>query len=329
MKTLRILKHTAVVLLTLLLVNSCETIESPEPMGDAGQTLVKLFPAGFKLIALDAVATSQKAVMFEVRKDVPSEAALNSSTTAVLKFDQAILDEYNEENEMHLEKLDASLSTITPAPAADGSITLTFAPGEFSKSITITIPNATKFDFSKQYGMAYKIEFKDGEGKLSESAEKEVIVQVLVKNKYDGVYEVTANSPMVDVLNASLTGYYPFVYELQTSGAHSVKCYDRDIWGDYMHPIYSGTSVSGYGAFGLEVFFDPSGNGKIIDVKNPWGNPPANTRMPAIDASGVNAWDPATKNVKFKYFMKQPSLVPDPPNIRVYFDETWTYKGAR
>ena len=329
MKTLRILKSVAIALVALVLINSCDKIESPEPMGDAGQTIVKLFPAGFKLIALDAVSTSQKAVMFEVRRDVANEADLNTATTAVLKFKQSILDTFNVHNDMALEVLGSNLATITPSPSADGSIALNFAPGEFSKSITVTIPDATKFDFSKQYGFGYEIQFTGGTGKLSEGVEKEVVVQVLVKNKYDGIYEVTANSPMLDILNASLTGYYPFVYVLETSGAHSVKCYDRDVWGDYMHPITSGTSVSGYGAFGLEIFFDPSGSGKIIDVKNPWGNPPANTRLPKIDESGINAWNPATKNIDFKYFMIQPSLVPDAPHIRVYFDETWTYKGAR
>ena len=77
------------------------------------------------------------------------------------------------------------------------------------------------------------------------------------------------------------------------------------------------------------MFFDPSGNGNIIEVRNPWGNPPGNTRMPVIDPSGVNAWDPATKDIQFKYWMIQPSLVPAPPNIRTYFDEYWAYQGPR
>lgn len=329
MKTFRIIKNTAVVVLALLLFNSCEKVETPEPMGDAGQTLVKLFPSEFNLVALDAVATSQKAVMFEVRRDIHSEAALNTSTSVLLQLDQAVLDAYNKENETEFIRLPSDLATISPAPDANGKIALEFAAGEFSKAIQVTIPDATKFDFTKQYGLGYKLSLTGGTGKLSEAATKEVVVQVLVKNKYDGIYEVTANSPMLDILNATLTGYYPFVYVLQTSGAHSVKCFDRDVWGDYFHPILSGTSVSGYGTFGLEVFFDPSGNGQIVDVKNTWGNPPANTRMPAIDPSGVNKWDPVSRNIKFKYFMKQPSLVPVAPNIRVYFDETWTYKGPR
>jgi hypothetical protein len=51
--------------------------------------------------------------------------------------------------------------------------------------------------------------------------------------------------------------------------------------------------------------------------------------MPAIDPSGVNKWDPVTKDIQFKYWMKQPSLVPAPPNIRTYFDEYWAYQGPR
>jgi hypothetical protein len=152
---------------------------------------------------------------------------------------------------------------------------------------------------------------------------------VLVKNKYDGVYTVTAITPMLDVVNANLTGYYPFTYKLETSGAHSVLCFDSEIWGDYMHPIMSGSNISGYGSFGLEVFFDPSGDGTIIDLKNPWGNPPANTRMPKLDPSGINKWDPNTQNIRIKYWMVQPSVVTTPPYIRVYFDELWTYKGPR
>jgi hypothetical protein len=49
--------------------------------------------------------------------------------------------------------------------------------------------------------------------------------------------------------------------------------------------------------------------------------------MPVIDPSGVNKYD--GKTIHFKYWMKQPSLVPAAPNIRTSFDETWTYKGPR
>jgi len=321
------IKIAVVVLGIALFAVSCNP--ETQTMGDAGQTLVKMLPSGFKLIPFDAKAVAQSAIVMEVRRDVHSEEALNSATTVILQKDDALLDAYNEENETSFEPLPTSLATTNPAAAADGKLTLEFAAGEFSKSIVVSVPDATKFDFAKQYGLAYKLVSVSGTGVKSLAVGDEIVVQVGVKNQYDGIYEVTALSPMLDVLNATLTGYYPFVYVLETTGAHSCLCFDKDIWADYMHPITSGTSVSGYGAFGLEVFFDPSGSGEIIEVRNPWGNPPGNTRMPVIDPSGVNAWDPATKDIQFKYWMIQPSLVPAAPYIRTYFDEYWAYQGPR
>ena len=327
MKTIHNIKIVIGVLFIAAFAVSCNP--ETETMGDAGQTLVKMLPDGFKLIPFDAKATAQSAVVFEVRRDVHSEAALNSSTTVIIQKDDALLTAYNTENETSFEPLPTSLGTTNPAAAADGKLTLEFAPGEFSKTIVVSVPNATLFDFAKQYGLAYKLVSVSGTGIKSLAVGDEIVVQVGVKNQYDGIYEVTALSPMLDVLNATLTGYYPFIYVLETTGAHSCLCFDKDVYGDYMHPISSGGAVSGYGSFGIEIFFDPSGNGNIIEVRNPWGNPPGNTRMPVIDPSGVNKWDPATKDIQFKYWMIQPSLVPVAPNIRTYFDEYWAYQGPR
>jgi hypothetical protein len=299
-----------------------------ESMGGAGQTLVKLTPTDFTLLALDAKTTSQQADIFIVRKDAHNETALNTQTVVVLKKDDALLTAYNTENGTSFIPLPTTLGTTSPAPAADGNITLTFAPGDAAKVINITIPNASTFDFSKLYALAYKLTSVTGAGTISLGSGDVIVVQVLVKNKYDGIYEVTAITPMLDVANSGLTGLYPFTWELETSGAASVKCFDPDYFGGYYHPITSGGAASGYGSFGLEIFFDAATN-KIIDVKNTAGNPPSNTRMPAIDPSGQNMYDPATKTIYFKYWMKQPNTVTAPPNIRVYFDEKIAYKGAR
>ncbi len=321
------LKITAGVFLLAILAVSC--VPEQESMGDAGQTLVKLNPEGFKLVPFNVVSSAQSAAMFEVRRDINSVDALNSTTTVTLKVDNTLLTAYNTEHSTSFEPLPVSLATTEPAPAADGTVILTFNAGDFAKALIVKVPNSTLFDFSKQYALGYKIVSVSGTGKLSEAVGKEIVVQVGVKNKYDGVYEVTANSPMVDILNAALTGYYPFKYEMRTTGAHSVICWDITVWDDAMHPISNAGAASGYGSFGLIINFDPSGNGNIASVQNPWGNPPGNTRMPVIDPSGVNKWNEATKILKFKYWMIQPSLVPAAPSIRTYFDETWTYKGPR
>jgi hypothetical protein len=132
---------------------------------------------------------------------------------------------------------------------------------------------------------------------------------------------------MLDVVNAAFTTYEPFMYHLETTGSNTCICIDNTVWYDAMHPMKNAGATSGYGSFGLELIFDETG--KITGIKNPWGNPPGNTRMPVLDPSGINAWDPVTKNIRIKYWMIQPNTVTAPPYIRVYFDEKWTYKGQR
>jgi hypothetical protein len=327
MKTLyNSLKIAAGVLIISSLAVSC--LPEQQSMGDAGQTLVKLSPSGFTVAAFDAKSAAQTGVLFEVRRDVNSEAALNSATTVILTYDASgeLLDAYNDENETELIPLPTNLGTTDPA-LSGGIITLQFGAGEFSKAVKINVPNATNFDFSKQYALAYTLTEVSGTGVISEGSDKTIITQVLVKNKFDAKYEVTAVTPMVDVLNAAFTTFEPFMYHLETTGSNSCICIDNTVWYLPMHPMLNAGATSGYGSFGLELIF--ADDGKITGVKNPWGNPPANTRMPVLDPSGINAWDPATKNIRIKYWMIQPSLVPTPPNIRVYFDEKWTYKGQR
>lgn len=328
MKNMKTLKIATGVLFIAALMVSC--VPKSETMGDAGQTLVKLSPSGFTLLALDAKTSAQTGVLFEVRRDVHSQAALNSATTVVLTFDTdtSLLKQYNEDEETEFIPLPVSLATTTPALTA-GKVTLQFGPGEFSKAITVSVPNATLFDFSKQYALAYTLTEVSGTGVISEGSDKTVIAQVLVKNKYDGKYTVTANSDMIDIVVPTLTGWYPFTYELETSGENSCTCLLTDPgYFTYYHPITSGGSPSAYGSFGIEIFFDPA-TGNVTGLKNPWGSPAPNTRDILLDDSQTWKYDAATKTVRIKYYMTMSSAVPTPPHIRTTFDETWTYKGPR
>jgi hypothetical protein len=104
--------------------------------------------------------------LFEVRRDAHSQDALNSSTTVVLKKDDALLDAYNAENGTEFIPLPTSLGVTIPAAGADGKVTLEFGKGDFTKGLIVKIPDATKFDFAKQYGLAYKVLSVSGTGKL-------------------------------------------------------------------------------------------------------------------------------------------------------------------
>lgn len=297
---------------------ACSKPDSPVAAGNSGGTFIKLLESGEKVLAFDAVSTPQSAGLLDVRKDANSEAALNTPTNVVVSLDQAYLDAYNEDNGTAYEILPAEYYTTSPA-ISGGAFNLAFAAGDFAKPITFTLTDATMLDFSKQYALPFTITSVDAGGNVS--ASKSLFVKVLVKNAWDGAYEVTGS--MNDVGNPGLGGLFPMDYHLITSGATTVDGYDPVYWVDYFIPITSGADITGYGAFSPVFEFDPETN-KVIKVTNIYGQPAGNTRSAELDPSGENYYDPETQTIKVKFFMKQPSVIPTPPNIRVSFD--WTLK---
>jgi hypothetical protein len=219
-----------------------------------------------------------------------------------------------------------------------GTFTFTFKPGEYSKEIYITIPNATLFDPSSLYGLGFTITSADAGSKIS--TQKAVVVEIGAKNNYDGQYAVSG--PMTDVSAAGAAfvqwanqpGYTdPFLVannggwelDLITTGANSCVMFDNTIWGDFFHPFWTGSANSGYGSFALIVNFNPANN-TVASVVNYYGQPSGNGRSAQLDPSGVNAVQ-GNKDILIKYWMLQPSVVPVGP--RVTFNEKWKYVGPR
>jgi hypothetical protein len=332
MKTLyKTLKIAAGIFLVAVLAVSC--VPEQQSMGDAGQTLVKLATPtadGFNLIVLDPISTPQSFLLFDVRKNSTNSADLNTETVVTFQYDNtdtAMLKAYNAANGTDYVPMGAALYTLAPAMVS-GKFTFTFAPGDLAKTVTLTIPNAFNLDMGLKYAFIYKVTVTSGTGMWSETSNDTLITQILPKNKYDGVYTVTALSPMVDLANGALTGYYPFTYALVTTGANTCDCIEVE--DDYpLHPISNGGAWSYYGSFCPQLEFNPDGSGQITAVTNYWGQPAGNSRSAEIDPSGVNAWDPATGDITIKYFMKQPTVVTTPPYIRTKFDELWSYTGSR
>ena len=320
-----------VLILAILAVSCVEGLEFKE-LGDGGETWIKLNPAssdGFFLKVAEPTDQPQTFDLLDIRKDASSVSAQNTSTTVLLEFDLGILTAYNTANGTDFIPIpEADYSTV-PA-ASGGNITVTFAPGDFAQKVSLTIPNAFNLDPANQYAMGYRMQVTSG-GVLSTSSPAELVVQVLPKNLYDGVYEVTAISPMIDVTSDNLVGEYPFDFHLITTGAHSVDTYGATYIHTYGHVIYviSGDYLSRYGSFSPQLQFNPDGSGEIIGATNYYGNPASNTRGMLLDDTQTWSWDPVTRNIRIKYHMTMTSAVPDPPHIRTTFDELWTYKGTR
>jgi hypothetical protein len=115
--------------------------------------------------------------------------------------------------------------------------------------------------------------------------------------------------------------------DLITTGASSVIMVPHDL-GIPGHLILSSGSLSYYGSYGPVFTFDLATD-KLISVTNSYGQPAGNTRSAEIDPSGVNKFNATTHDIDAKYFMKQPSVVATPPNIRVFFNEHFAYLGPR
>jgi hypothetical protein len=329
------------------LLVSCKKVNSPEPLGDAGQTIVKLYQgladtaggysAGYKLINIDLTNTPQVLEMVDVRRDAANSNDLNKTMNIVVKNDPGAVTTYNSS----LVPLPAGSFTVdasTPLVGNDYNVVL--EPGNIAKIIKLTVLNAQNLDLNNSYGMGFTISTVDNSGKIA-GLEKTIVVEIGLKNRWDGCYVVSTNS-FTDFVNPALQGYASWKACLQTSGQYTNVAYLTDIVGSPAlattawlntpyHPIVNtGTNAgSVYGNFGMVFTFNEAN--KIVAVTNFYGQPTtaAPFRSGEIDPTGINSVN-ANRSFRVKYRMLQTGLSPAPAgNIRMACDETWTYQGPR
>ncbi len=141
-------------------------------------------------------------------------------------------------------------------------------------------------------------------------------------NQWDGRYRI--EGAMVDNKNpAFVWAGDTYEYSLHTSSTTTDSLVSKDL-GSPGHLIKNGINLSYYGTFGLVITFDPATN-KVIALTNYYGQPSASGRSAVLDPSGINSIDPATKNIRIKYWMDEAGFA----GHRVAFNETWVYLGPR
>lgn len=198
--------------------------------------------------------------------------------------------------------LNAGMKVTIPAGSQTGYIAVKFKPSVYIGTIYVFGIKLTSVSNSK-YTLS----------NLTEG-----YVKFSIKNIFDGIY--TVDGSMIDMVNSSITGAYPFTAQLITQTANSVALFEPNYYGDYYHLILSGGGYSVYGKFSPVFTFDDNYN--VTSVVNLYGQPSSNNRSAELDPSGINKFDPATKTLKVKYWMNQ-------PGHRTSFDETFTYQGPR
>ncbi|OQP66751.1 DUF1735 domain-containing protein [Niastella populi] len=232
--------------------------------------------------------------------------------TVQLELDQQLLDDYNDTAETHMVQPPASvyafdnsnLTVTIPKGARQGSLKMKVVPADLA---------------SGEYGFAFKIKSVSNSAYRLSGNFNYSVTSVGVRNKWDGVYEITGS--LVDLVNPALSSVpgdpYPYEVELRTTGPTSVGMFVPGL--DFAHLI-AGNSY--YGAYGPVLTFDEATN-KVISVTNYFGQPSSNNRSGQIDPTGINAYDPATRTIDVKYFLIQAG------SVRTTFDDKLVYTGPR
>lgn len=307
---------------------------------DQGKTIIRIADGPQKTLFLTAFTDTRKVDLFDLRKDANSNASVNTTSTVQLVSAPQIITAYNTANPTaNLELLPESIFTVaTPGIVKNATgYAVTFSAGEFSKDFAVNI-NGAQYNLSKKYAMAFTVGDISGGGVVTAGTQKQILVIVSIKNKWDGVYTVTGT--MSDVTNSafahysSFLGTTPYRLELRTVTATTCVIWDPKYFngGGNFVPFYTGTGVSSFGSFDPIVEFNPT-TGKIVGVTNFYGADVAATlRNARLDPSGVNQYNEATKTMEIKYNLTQkagltPALAD--PFVRATFDEKWVYFGAR
>lgn len=214
--------------------------------------------------------------LLDLRRDVHSNASLNTTLTLTLETDAAAIAAYNTANGTTFEALPESIYTLN-APGFTKTATgytVTFNPGEFAKPLMIKLDGA-QYDLNKKYAVAFKIGTITGDGTLTGVAkEKTIMTTIAIKNKYDGIYEISGT--LTDA-NGLYIGYYPGsayfdpadprIYSLTTTSDNSVLFYD--LWFPFANIIVQHATTQAFANTGIRplIRFDNATN-NVVAVTN-------------------------------------------------------------
>lgn len=336
-----ILSYIGLALAAVMLVFSCRKDDTPE-VGSAGSPRVKILEADRQSLFYSPFTDVKTIDLFSVRRDETTNEGIDKAIVVKVLAEPDSVEAYNDAHGTDYEPLPDSLFSVGgKGISRDGEVySIPLDAKAIGNELTILL-NGGKWDVTHKYAMYFKI--SDPAGLPVAEDASNIFVSIEAKNKWDGVYAVEGSQ--VDVINGALgnVNLYlsfdntyadpPMQYELRTLSPTKCICYDNYFYGGEYKPISSknadGTfTYSSYGSFCPIFEFDPATD-KIIGVTNSYGQPAANTRSAQLDPSGENQYDAASKSINVKYFMIQPSSVPTPPNVRVSFNEKWTYLGPR
>lgn len=289
---MKIIKSNIVWIFLLgMFFTSCEKTELKD---GGGKTLVKIKDGGGDpvVIAIDVNPPTEVLQIADLRKDAVSEADVNTATTVTITNTQAVLDSVNAANGTDFELLPTAAYTITQSSGVTvngNTWTINLAAGELARQISINLIKS-QLDFSKSYAFGLKV---TGSSVGSPSLSSNVyIVNVIVKNKYDGKYELTFKN-YHPTANPSYTGDV-LEMEMHTTGSTSVKLY----WPNegYYNPAILNGALSAFG--GQEPNYTVNETTNAVTVQN---SAPGAVTFYTMAAGYNSVYIPATKTFDVKW----------------------------
>lgn len=234
-----------------------------------------------------------------------------------LKINDSSVDKYNLAWQSKYEALPTRLYAVDTY-----DVTIPKGAKDAVLNVKIYPPRFTATDFTKSYALGIQIQTATG-GKISGNY-AEGIYAVSIKNKYDGVYEITGTYQ--DYVNAAFKGIYPQTANLVTLTGNTTEInYTTFNNGSSPHSYYfnAGGSNSYFGNWSPIFTFDNATN-KVTAVTNYYGQGSNSSgRYGEIDNTANNYYDPATKTIHVTYYLVQPS------GRRGKFTEIYTFKKTR
>ncbi|MBC7873150.1 MAG: DUF1735 domain-containing protein [Ferruginibacter sp.] len=196
-------------------------------------------------LGIDLSASAQ-AITGIVYVNLESGLPATSDVHITLTLNDALRTAYNAANGTNILALPANLFSVP--------LSLTIPAGQRNAQVAINFPNTSTLDPNKSYGLGLTITSVDG-GYLIASNLKNLFIEIGLKNKYDGVWDLKG------IHNRAPYNQFPFHTEVEmwTTGPSSVAMFWPD-GGDFGQPIGVGPGqVNWYGnAVSPNFTFNPA-----------------------------------------------------------------------
>ena len=306
---------TLFVLGTFLTASCIE--EGTDEIAGKGQKRFRVPIGEFNLVAFDAVVQTRP--VLEIYRDVTAQSDLKQAATVDFELSQTLLDDYNLEHGTAFVLLpDANYDFV----GVTGT-TISFPADEFSTSVDISL-NPAGLDFSKQYALPFLFKNPSSGYSVSKTSEG-VVIQVTVKNAFDGKYTVKISQSAAWAAFGIWSGTeeaYPGTISLSTSGATQVEL-NNDYTGTKLLPGFAdGPAATQFGAITPVFTFDASGN--LLTIANP--SVDSRNRQLVLNpaaAASDNKFSLANKSITMNLLFKQNGR----PDLNMVFK--YTYAGPR